>query len=471
MARSRAVSVLIIFFTVLYGYLVYSTVISPEPSPFTVAETRAGRGVGKKVVVAFRNDDLTVYSDPVHEDSILSLFWKHGVTQTFGFIPDPNLYVSGDADTFAVRRAMVDSLSLWNARGKIDLAIHGYTHLRSEGSDGEFDKLSLDVQLGMIRRAKAMTDSILQVNVRVFAPPFNQADSNTIKACGMSGIDIFSGYVGGKPTGGVHQVNCNAVLFTRGTPPPELRSQGLADFEDVLRFARTGNGTAFVVAFYHSRVDFEDGSRYAYLDSLLYELRGDPQVEIASLAEIAGRYGDLLPGYNLAGWNLTEAEMAESRSRPYMRIVRSLRELFGGTLLIDELYGRAMRTYWAGDYARASGLAGQIVERADGYLVVGRLVAIVAGAALLGLVFWRLRVGRAKNASKGLLWFGAAIFVLALVSVGVVHVGMNLSAQRVTEFTVLAGLCAGTIVLGCILLRRIGAPRAGENTPGASKRI
>ena len=109
MIRSRAFLVLMVLLTALYGYLVYSTVISPDPSTFTVAETQTRLGSERKVVVAFRNDDLTVYSDPVQEDSILSLFWKYGVKQTFGFIPDPNHYVSTDVDTFEVLEEMVQA--------------------------------------------------------------------------------------------------------------------------------------------------------------------------------------------------------------------------------------------------------------------------------------------------------------------------------------------------------------------------
>ncbi len=454
MTSSKIVSIFIAVVLVPYSYLVYSTVIVPEPSPFTTTERSFQGDDARKVVVVFRNDDLTVYSEPAHEDSVLSVFWKHGVKQTFGFIPDPNLYVSGDADTFAISGVMVDMLKLWNAEGKIDLAIHGYSHLRSEGSDGEFDKLPYDVQLSMIQRAKAMSDSILGTKVRIFAPPFNQADSNTIKACGAAGVNVFSGYLGGKPVMGVDQVNTNAALFTRGTPIPELRSQGLPGFEDVLRFAREGSGTALVVAFYHSRVDFEDPDIYAYLDSLLTDLSVDPDVEFASLGEVVERYGDLLPWYNLAGWNISEALVAESRSRPYMKLVRSVRELLGGSLLVDELYDRAVRSFWSGEYVQASRLAGEIVQRSDQYLTFGRLASIVAGAAVALLFFWVMKVRKRKNASLHLFGFGATVILVALVSAVVVNLGLNLSAQRITEINILAGLSVGMILLGTLLLQR-----------------
>jgi hypothetical protein len=300
-----------------------------------------------------------------------------------------------------------------------------------------------------------MSDSILGANVRIFAPPFNQADSNTVKACGAAAVNIFSGFLGGKPVMDVDQVNTNAVLFTRGAPIPQLGSQGLPDFEDVLRFARRGSGTALVVAFYHSRVDFEDLETYAYLDSLLTDLSADPDVEFASLGDIVDRYGNLLPWYNLAGWNISEALLAESRARPYMKVARFVRELLGGSLLVDELYGKAIRSFWSGEYLQASGLAEEIVERSDQHLRIGRMASIVVGAAVVLLFFWVMKLRNRKNASLYLLGFGATMILLALVSIAVVNLGLSISAQRIIELNILAGLSVGMILLGLLLLQKL----------------
>ncbi len=50
-----------------------------------------------KIIVSFRNDDLSVYSSPSLEDSVLSLFRAHGVRQTFAFIPNPAGYIGGQS--------------------------------------------------------------------------------------------------------------------------------------------------------------------------------------------------------------------------------------------------------------------------------------------------------------------------------------------------------------------------------------
>ena len=102
MTSSKIVSIFIAVVLVPYSYLVYSTVIVPEPSPFTTTERSFQGDDARKVVVVFRNDDLTVYSEPAHEDSVLSVFWKHGVKQTFGFIPDPNRIVEAFQSPVAI---------------------------------------------------------------------------------------------------------------------------------------------------------------------------------------------------------------------------------------------------------------------------------------------------------------------------------------------------------------------------------
>jgi hypothetical protein len=472
MMLSRVVLVLIIVAALSYGYLVFSTVIRPEASPFTQTSEPVEESGKKRIVVAFRNDDLTVYSDPAHEDSILSLFWKYRVKQAFGFIPDPNLYVTGNADTFQVNTVMIDSLKAWNAGGKIDLAIHGYSHLRSPGSSGEFDGLPYELQIARIKRAKAMTDSILHVDVRMFAPPFNQADAHTIRACRDVGVTLFSGYVGETPLEGITQVNCNAVLFNRGAPLPRLKEMGsadysgLPDFEDVFQRAREGPGSAVVVAFYHSAADFSDPRTYTYLDSLLGGLSTDTLVEYASFGDIHERHPNLIAAYAASGWNISEAEASVNRSRPYIDAARTVRGFFSAGLLIDGLHDRALRSYWAGEYGRARVLAEKIVQESDGYLVIGRLIAILGGCALFLLGAGVLRLRKKEITSGFLLRSGGAVLGCFLVAITLLHLASHLSPLRIAEFSLLGGLCVGPVVLGLLLMAGVVGHRS---THGISK--
>jgi len=461
--------VLIIVVALCYGTLVYVTVICPAPSPFTETVGPSTAKGEKRVVVAFRNDDLTVYSDPAHEDSILSLFWNHGVRQAFGFIPDPNLFVTSVADTFEISEVMIDSLKAWSAGGKIDLAIHGYSHLRSEGSSGEFDGLPYALQFSKIRRAKAMTDSILNADVRMFAPPFNQADAQTIRACREAGVTLFSGYVGEKPLEGIRQVNCNAALFNRGAQLPRLEEMGsagyrnLPDFEDVFRYAREGRRTAVVVAFYHSQADFANWRTSLYLDSLLGRLSADSLVEFASFGNIHQRHGDLLAAYTNSGWNLREAEASVNRARPFIDVARSVRRVFGAGVLVDQLYDRALRLYWSGEYGQASLLAKEILQESDRYLAMGRILAILGGCVLFLLIYGLLQLGGKVAGSGSFLWSGGAVLGFVLGTTALIHLGSNLSALRIAEITLLAGLFTGPVVLGSLLMQRLVGHHPGRD--------
>jgi hypothetical protein len=152
--------------------------------------------------------------------------------------------------------------------------------------------------------------------VNIFAPPWNQADNNTVKACLNSGIHIFSGYLGELPVYGMTFVNTNAVLFPKSNYIGE--GKGLPAFEDVLAHAKKGNGTTFIIAFYHSRYDFKRPEKFSYLTKLLTNISNDPLVEISSIGEIAEKYKDLLPAYNQAGLNIIQAALSKHRSKPYI---------------------------------------------------------------------------------------------------------------------------------------------------------
>ncbi len=87
-------------------------------------------------------------------------------------------------------------------KDSIEFALHGFTHLKSNVGAGEFDGLPVEAQYSMIRRGKSILDSTLGTNVRIFAPPWNQADEHTVEACSMAGIDKMSGYLGTPPFAG-----------------------------------------------------------------------------------------------------------------------------------------------------------------------------------------------------------------------------------------------------------------------------
>jgi hypothetical protein len=432
--------------TISYVFLIYIAVINPESSQYTHNDSVFEKKGDKKIIIiAFRNDDLSVNSNLTHEESVLNIFWKYGIKQTFAFIPKRGVNKNFELNYLNEKAPILEALKNWSKQGKIEFAVHGYVHKKSEGSSGEFDGLPYDSQLGKITDGKRIIDKIFNINVNMFAPPWNQADNNTVKACLNSGIHIFSGYLGEIPADGMTFVNTNAVLFPKANPMGE--STGLPSFEDVLAHAKKCQGTIFIIIFYHSNSDFKSPEDYSYLLKLLKNISNDPSIEVSSIGEIADKYRDYLPAYNQAGLNIKEADNAKHRAKPYVILYRKVNDIIGGELSIDRLYDDAFIAYWSGNYEQASNLASKIIARCDNYIVYGRIMAIVGSGAAF-LMFLGAINRRKTKPSFGHYRDFLLIFVVPLMIVGgYLNIVPPVSAIRIEEFNIIAGLYVGGILI------------------------
>ncbi|MCK4348493.1 MAG: DUF2334 domain-containing protein [Thermoplasmatales archaeon] len=447
----------LIVVAILYVFLIYIAVINPESSQYTYNDSVFEKQGDKKIIIAFRNDDLSVNSNLTHEESVLNIFWKYGIKQTFAFIPKRGVNKNFESNSLNEKAPILEALENWSKEGKIELALHGYTHQRSEGSSGEFDGLPYDSQLGKITDGKRIIDKIFNINVNMFAPPWNQADNNTVKACLNSGIHIFSGYLGEIPADGMTFVNTNAVLFPKANPMGE--GTGLPHIENVLKYANNGNGTTFVIVFYHSRSDFNKPDNYSYVDNLLKGLTNDPSIEVSSIGEIAEKYKDLLPAYNQAGLNIKEAGNAKNRAKPYVITYRKVNDIIGGELSIDRLYDDAFIAYWSGNYEQASKLASKIIARCDNYIVYGRIMAIVGSGAVFLLFLGAVKYKRPIASSsyyRSFLWISIMPF---LAVGGFLNIFRPVSAIRIEEFNIVLGLYVGGILIQYFLLKILDIKR------------
>ncbi len=386
-----------------------------------------------KIIVSFRNDDLSVYSNPALEDSVLSLFKAHGVRQTFAFIPDPAGYIGGAIKQPPGNQRIVGLLRQWEREGSVEFALHGFTHLKNNVGAGEFDGLPAETQNRLIREGKAILDSTLGTNVRIFAPPWNQADEYTVEACSRAGIDKISGYIGTPPARGIMAVNTNAGLFfSPGEIPPMDR---------VLDLARSGSGTRFVNVFYHSRVDFQNPGAFRRVDSLLTSLRADPKVEILSLGEIAGRYAGYLKPCSESGWNIIEAENAMKSAKPYLSFFSRLPLVRGHVQDLERRHRLALESYWCGNYVAAQVQARSVVRQSGNWLAFGRLVAPLGVAVILGVLFF-------THASRTMVLRVYAVTIIPILLVTIVlAVSSHISPERVGEIAQL-----GVVVVGGLLL-------------------
>jgi peptidoglycan/xylan/chitin deacetylase (PgdA/CDA1 family) len=380
-------------------------------------------------------------SSPALENAVLRVFRRYHMRQTFAFIPAPAGY--GDAQ-HGKETEMIDSLKSWAAAGAVELALHGYTHVRHGHAGGEFDGLPPHEQDRLIATGKHIADSLLGVPVAIFAPPWNQADVHTLEACRNAGITVFSGYVGAEPVAGVRQVNTNSVLFAQET--------GLPEPETLLSSMDGARGTVFLVIFYHSRVDFPDSSAFARLDSLLRRLRSDSTVHFSSLGEIAAEGGMPLQAYTGAGSALRRAGQALDRARPYLAAARATLGRLGADLPQDSVILPAYRRYWAGDYQGAAASAQTAALGADRFRLGGRLaIAVIVG--ILALLLHRIASPSAGKVT-------AAAVAAAGCAVVALHVFAIVSPPRMQEATVLAAI--GVAV--CLQIRQLFPGRSVPET-------
>jgi len=456
----------------LFGWLLVRAVLNagsmflPAPVPAAAEPER------DKIYVAFRNDDLSVFSDPGREDSVVSVFRKHGVTQTYAFIPNPAGYLGEGAALPTTATTIIDSLRAWRASGLIEFGLHGATHVRSPRSAGEFDGVPAAVQQARLREAKAMTDSMLSSAVSIFAPPWNASDCATVRACRDVGLTVFSGYLGICPQDGVTPVNTAAELF------PD--SSGLPSLAQALAHAREGRGERILVCFYHSRVDFNPAGRYEYLDSLLGALGSDPRVEWTTIGELAAKRPNLLALQNSAGYTMLQADRAVAAARPYDRVLGSVVGGLGRAPSSDPSGALALQAFWRGqfDLAAASGrerLLGAILTLRVARLTVAALTVVVMIVIALGARRWPRALRLAIPAAAGVL--------LPLIALGVITLARPFSDDRICDLTAMLSIVIGTTGLFLALqVLRSGLsfgraegehlvlrshPNGGEHTPPA----
>ena len=424
------------------------TVAVPEGSPVSV----------DRIYVAFRNDDLSILSDPAREDSVIRLFWKYGIAQTYAFIPNPAGYLGGGRPVPSGAARMLDSLRSWHASGKVEFAVHGATHMRSPGSGGEFSGVAPEVQLSMLRTAKRTADSLLESDVTIFAPPWNESDCATVHGCWEVGLTTVSGYLGICPADGVAGVNSSAELF------PD--SSGVSSFALALEQARQGSGQRILVVFYHSRVDFNRRERYAYLDSLLGSLSSDPAVEWTTIGSLAHRFPETLALQNASGYTMLQADRAIALAHPYARVLGKLVPSLDLSRLPDPRGYDALTAYWEGQYHHAAELARVRIDWAKLPMLVARLLACVLTAATVGLLGYGFR-SRGFVVRFGLPAFlGILLPLIMLVAVVALH---PFSVDRLHDIAdmvrVIVGTTGGVLAIQLLPLRSRDRVNAG---PGPS---
>ena len=428
--------------------LVWYAVVAPPSFPFArlAPDGAVAAPATPRIIIAFRNDDITAYSNPAQESTVLSIFRKHGVHQIFSVIPNPGRLPSAEAESSLKVSPIRDSLLAWQAARNVSFALHGYTDKQHHLSAGEFDGVSLNKQRDWLRRGKDILDHALNTNVTMFAPPWNQADENTLIACGELGLNRFSGYRGAPPTPGMMMLNTNTVLF----PDTNYDEAGheLPSLRVVLPYAHQTRSTCFLLVFYHSRADFNAPGRFGALDSMLTFLGRDSLVNIVSFEDLAHLYGTELATYNIAGLNLVEIDDAKHSAALMSAAFSWIARKFGRTDNMDSLKYRALERYYTGDYTAVHALAGEAIGMCEQQMRIGRgILAVVLGA--LAFLIARRNAPRTarrygsivRNAPFALV----AVILATLVTIRVTH---SFSPTRTQDLFVLGAMVAFALLIG-----------------------
>ena len=161
----------------------------------------AGNIEGVKVV--FRYDDFLLKPSPLN-DSILIVFSKYKVPLCIGIVPfdtSGNFLNRLDSNQLSFLRSRI-------SRGEVEVALHGFNH-RNHLRPGRFAKptysewagVSYNEQLRKLSSGKKILDSVLCTEIKVFVPPFNTYDDNTLRALEDLGFEIISGNRQGSSNG------------------------------------------------------------------------------------------------------------------------------------------------------------------------------------------------------------------------------------------------------------------------------
>lgn len=145
-----------------------------------------------KKYIAFRNDDIR---PGMSLDGLKALNQVHvdeNVPVTLGIIPRPNESVQ--ANQLLQDGVFVPYMQSIASNPLFEFAQHGYSHTRNQVSEkpSEFIGLSYDDQYNRILKGRTDFVQAFGMAPKTFIPPFDNFDSNTLKAVAALGFTEFS---------------------------------------------------------------------------------------------------------------------------------------------------------------------------------------------------------------------------------------------------------------------------------------
>jgi peptidoglycan/xylan/chitin deacetylase (PgdA/CDA1 family) len=183
----------------------------------------------RPITVAFRYDDYGYPNAGPIERQVIEAFRERHLRCTFAVVPAFD-NVSLSAERGEILRKAVEE-------GVVDVAQHGLTH---QGPESSFAGIDPARQESRIAQGKALLEKIIGREVRLFVPPHNTYDNNTLKVLERLGFAYFSAdRLGPAPSGTrLRMLACTSALN---------------DLRRGVQYARTyGRGrTSVIVALLH----------------------------------------------------------------------------------------------------------------------------------------------------------------------------------------------------------------------------
>lgn len=166
------------------------------------------------IIIIFRYDDYSSESSILVEKEILNTIEKNKISCSFGVIP----FAIDSANISATRPTPLSNTKIEMIRdfvssGTIEICQHGYMHesITTSEPKSEFQGLSYENQIRLISSGKQKLESIFEISVKTFIPPWNTYDINTLRALSKLGFTILSA----DNTGDVNKLSSlNYIPFT-----------------------------------------------------------------------------------------------------------------------------------------------------------------------------------------------------------------------------------------------------------------
>ena len=321
-------------------------------------EVVSSEQTNSRIFIAFRNDDISSRSDLKHEYQILKIFQKYKIKPLYAVIP-----ISGNKP---IKKEMeiANYLREWHSKGWIDIAQHGYTHKKNKYSLGEFRQLSYVEQLDKIKNGKNILDIALNMDVKIFCPPWNAADDQTLQALSTCRFNIFSGAVGRTKPQNIREIDCNCNLF----------EGSLISLINAYKEAKLTNDHVLLIALYHTRADFNE-NRFQEIESLLSLLERDSSVKFVSFGDLQGaEYKELIENQNKLS-NI----IYDFRHDFKVRVIRKISKVSGIKLIdTDELQHQIRNSIWKNNHILIERFMNDVERDINLYLVL-----ISSGAAIV----------------------------------------------------------------------------------------